>query len=52
MKEVVLVIGDKKMNNSRRIAIIVGVLYILGTVAGIFSVLVTQPVLKAPDFLA
>jgi hypothetical protein len=30
----------------------VGVLYIIGTAAGVFSVMVTQPVLKAPDYLA
>jgi hypothetical protein len=39
------------MNTNRKIAILVGILYILGTVAGVGSVLITQPVLSAPDFL-
>jgi hypothetical protein len=40
------------MNTHRKIAIIVGILYILGTVTGVCSVLVTQPVLNAPDTLS
>jgi hypothetical protein len=40
------------MDTSRKTAIIVGVLYIIGTVAGIFSVLVTQQILGDPDFLS
>lgn len=40
------------MNMNRKIAIIVGVLYIMGTVAGVLSVLVTQPVLGDLEYLA
>jgi hypothetical protein len=40
------------MNSNRTTAIIVGVLYIIGTVAGILSVVVTQPVLNDPAYLA
>jgi hypothetical protein len=40
------------MNTSRKTAIIVGVLYIIGTVAGVLSVVVTQPILGDPDYLA
>jgi len=40
------------MESNRKIAIIVGVLYIIGTVAGVLSVVVTQPVLRVPDYLA
>ncbi|MBN1453583.1 MAG: DUF4386 domain-containing protein [Anaerolineales bacterium] len=36
---------------SRNTAIIVGVLYITGTVAGILSLVFTGPVLEGPDFL-
>ena len=39
------------MNKNRRIAVIVGVLYIMGTVAGVLSVLVTQSILGASDYL-
>jgi len=39
------------MNTNRRIAVIVGVLYIMGTVAGVLSVLVTQSILGASDYL-
>lgn len=39
------------MNTSRTTAIIVGILYIIGTVAGILSVVFTQPILGAPDYL-
>jgi len=41
----------KEMNSDRKAAIIVGVLYIVGTVAGIISK-VFGPNLNAPDFLA
>jgi len=40
------------MNGERKTAILVGVLFIIGTVAGVFSVLITQPVLATPDYLA
>jgi hypothetical protein len=40
------------MNTYRKIAIIVGVLYIIGTVSGILSVVVTTPVLGDSDYLA
>lgn len=40
------------MNTSRVTAIIVGVLYIIGTVAGILSVVFIQPVVNASDYLA
>jgi hypothetical protein len=39
------------MNTSRKIAIIVGVLYIIGTVAGVLSVVSTQSILNASDYL-
>ncbi len=40
------------MNNTRNTAMIVGVLYIVGTVAGILSVVCTQPIFTAPDVLS
>jgi hypothetical protein len=40
------------MDSQRRTAVIVGILYIIGTVAGVLSVVATQPVLGVPDFLA
>jgi hypothetical protein len=40
------------MNSSRKTAMIVGVLYIIGTVAGILSVVLTRPILDSPDYLA
>ncbi len=40
------------MTKYRQTATVVGVLYIIGTVTGVFSVLVTRPVLQAPDYLA
>lgn len=40
------------MNTDRRSAIIVGILYIIGTAAGILSVVVTGAILDAPDSLA
>ena len=39
------------MNSSRKIAIIVGILYIIGTVAGVLSVVATQSILSDPDYL-
>jgi hypothetical protein len=39
------------MNTTRKTAIIVGVLYIIGTVAGILSVVVTGGLLNGPDYL-
>jgi hypothetical protein len=40
------------MNTNRKIAIIVGALYIIGTVAGVLSVVTTLPILSAPDYLS
>jgi hypothetical protein len=40
------------MNTNRKTAIIVGVLYIIGTVAGILSVVFSTPILNGPDFLS
>jgi hypothetical protein len=40
------------MISSRRTAIIVGVLFIIGTVAGVLSALFTGPILDDPDYLA
>lgn len=37
--------------NSRKTAIVVGVLYIMGTVAGILSLVFTGPILESPDYL-
>jgi hypothetical protein len=39
------------METNRKTAIIVGVLYIIGTVAGILSLTFTAPILERPDFL-
>ena len=39
------------MTNFRKTAIIVGVLYIIGTVAGVLSAIVSTPILDGPDFL-
>ena len=39
------------MNTNRKTAIIVGVLYIIGTVAGVLSVVLSTPLLEGPDFL-
>jgi hypothetical protein len=43
--------GGRRMNSNRKTAIIVGVLYIIGTVAGILSVVLTGPILDTPDYL-
>jgi hypothetical protein len=40
------------MDSSRKSAIIVGVLFIIGTAAGILSVIAYTPVLNQPDYLA
>ena len=40
------------MSNNRNTAITVGVLYIVGTVTGILSVVCTQPIFTAPDILS
>ena len=40
------------MNSSRKIAILVGVLFLIGTVAGVLSVVFTGPILGAPDYLS
>lgn len=42
--------GDPRGTN-RQAAIIVGVLYIIGTVAGILSLVFTAPILESPDYL-
>jgi hypothetical protein len=39
------------MNTYRKTAVIVGVLYIIGTVAGVLSVVFTNSILNAPDYL-
>jgi len=39
------------MNTNRKTAIIVGVLFIIGTVAGILSAIITGPILNGPDYL-
>jgi hypothetical protein len=41
-----------KMNSNRKTAIVVGVLYIIGTVSGVLSVVFTKSILDAPDYLA
>lgn len=40
------------MNTDRRTAIIVGILYIIGTVAGVLSLVAAGAILDAPDYLA
>lgn len=40
------------MNTNRKTAIVVGILFIIGTVTGILSVVCTQPITNAPDYLA
>jgi uncharacterized protein DUF4386 len=39
------------MSTYRKIAILVGVLYIIGTVTGVLSIIFTKSVLDAPDYL-
>jgi Domain of unknown function (DUF4386) len=43
--------GESSINSSQRIATLVGVLFIIGTVAGIASVVIAGSVLSAPDYL-
>ncbi len=45
-------VTESRMSSSRRIAIIVGVLFITGTVAGIASAVIAGPALSAPDYLS
>lgn len=40
------------MNTNRKTGMIVGVLYIIGTVSGVLSVVFTTSILAAPDYLA
>jgi len=40
------------MKSQRKTAMIVGVLYIIGTLAGVLSVVFTKSILDAPDYLA
>jgi len=40
------------MSTSRKTAVIVGVLFIIGTLAGVLSVVLTSSILNGPDFLA
>jgi hypothetical protein len=44
-------VGGFRMISSRKTAIIVGVLFIIGTIAGVLSVLFTGPILDDPDYL-
>jgi hypothetical protein len=39
------------MNTNRKIAVAVGILYIIGTAAGILSVVLTMSIMDAPDYL-
>jgi len=43
--------GESKMNSNRKTAIIVGVLFIIGTVAGVLSGVFTGPILDPTDYL-
>ncbi len=42
---------DEKMDSNKKTAIIVGVLFIIGTLTGILSVVLLGPILDAPDYL-
>ena len=44
--------GTSKLNTNRNTAVIVGVLFIIGTAAGVLSGVFTLPVLGAPDYLS
>src|SRR5438876_4029989 len=39
------------MNSTRKIAIVVGMLFIIATVAAVLSAALTQPILNTPDYL-
>ncbi len=43
--------NKEKMDTNRKTAIIVGVLYIIGTVAGVLSFVFTGPILSDPNYL-
>jgi Domain of unknown function (DUF4386) len=43
--------GESSITSSRRIAIIVGVLFIIGTASGILSAIVAGPLLSDPEYL-
>ena len=43
--------SEEKMSTHRKTATIVGVLFIIGTVGGILSVVFTEPILGDPDYL-
>jgi Domain of unknown function (DUF4386) len=43
--------GESSINSSRRIATLVGVLFIIGTVAGILSAVIAGPLLSDPEYL-
>jgi hypothetical protein len=43
--------GGGKMNTTRKTAVIVGMLFMIGTVAGILSFALSGPILNAPDYL-
>ena len=43
--------GESKMNTHRKTAIIVGALFIIGTVAGALSAAISGSILNAPDYL-
>lgn len=44
-------VTKEKMNGNRKTAIVVGILFIIGTAAGILSGMVTMPVLDDPNYL-
>ena len=43
--------GESSINSSRRIATLVGVLFIIGTVTGILSAIIAGPLLSDPEYL-